>query len=141
MEIDLEWLKACNNMRSAIEQSQDLLTKMETPYLTDLSLVPEIHAMLQEYLSSQEQYVQIRAEILILVYLYAPARLARQSKRQAKNNILTEIANGIGISNSSIYVYKTSLMQQYRLYRDFREVVDEGLRMIKSKYPMQGRFC
>ena len=80
MEINIEWLNACNNFRSAIKRSQELLEEMEKPYLTDLGLVPEIHAMLSEYLSTQEPYVAIRAEVLILVYLYEPARLARQQK-------------------------------------------------------------
>ena len=141
MEINLDWLKACNNMRCAIEQSQELLTRMETPYLTDLSLVPEIHAMLQEYLANQETYVAIRAEVLILVYLYAPARLARQQKGRAKNQILTDIANYIGMSNSSLYMYKASVLQHYRMYKDFREVADGGIRLIKNKYPMQGNYC
>lgn len=137
MEINIEWLQACNNMRSAIEQSQELLNKMETPYLTDLGLVPTLHKMLQEYLANVEPYMAIRAEILILVYLYAPARLASQRHGRGKNKILTEIANGIGISNSSLYVYKTHLMQHYRLYRDFRDVVDDGIRKVKNEYPMQ----
>lgn len=131
MEINIEWLNACNNFRSAIKRSQELLEEMEKPYLTDLGLVPEIHAMLSEYLSTQEPYVAIRAEVLILVYLYEPARLARQQKgRGKKSKILTEIANGIGMSNSSIYVYKTSVMQHYRVYNDFREIVDEGIRWV-----------
>ncbi len=141
MEINIEWLNACNNFRSAIKRSQELLEEMEKPYLTDLGLVPEIHAMLSEYLSTQEPYVAIRAEVLILVYLYEPARLARQQKgRGKKSKILTEIANGIGMSNSSIYVYKTSVMQHYRIYNDFREVVDEGIRMVKNKYPAQSEI-
>ena len=141
MEINIEWLNACNNFRSAIKRSQELLEEMEKPYLTDLGLVPEIHAMLSEYLSTQEPYVAIRAEVLILVYLYEPARLARQQKgRGKKSTILTEIANGIGMSNSSIYVYKTSVMQHYRIYNDFREVVDEGIRRVKNKYPAQSEI-
>ncbi len=141
MEINIEWLNACNNFRSAIKRSQELLEEMEKPYLTDLGLVPEIHAMLSEYLSTQEPYVAIRAEVLILVYLYEPARLARQQKgRGKKSKILTEIANGIGMSNSSIYVYKTSVMQHYRIYNDFREVVDEGIRRVKNKYPAQSEI-
>ena len=141
MEINIEWLNACNNFRSAIKRSQELLEEMEKPYLTDLGLVPEIHAMLSEYLSTQEPYVAIRAEVLILVYLYEPARLARQQKgRGKKSKILTEIANGIGMSNSSIYVYKTSVMHHYRIYNDFREVVDEGIRMVKNKYPAQSEI-
>ena len=141
MEINIEWLNACNNFRSAIKRSQELLEEMEKPYLTDLGLVPEIHAMLSEYLSTQEPYVAIRAEVLILVYLYEPARLARQQKgRGKKSKILTEIANGIGMSNSSIYVYKTSVMQHYRIYNDFREVVDEGIRMVKNTYPAQSEI-
>ena len=141
MEINIEWLNAFNNFRSAIKRSQELLEEMEKPYLTDLGLVPEIHAMLSEYLSTQEPYVAIRAEVLILVYLYEPARLARQQKgRGKKSKILTEIANGIGMSNSSIYVYKTSVMQHYRIYNDFREVVDEGIRRVKNKYPAQSEI-
>lgn len=141
MEINIEWLNACNNFRSAIKRSQELLEEMEKPYLTDLGLVPEIHAMLSEYLSTQEPYVAIRAEVLILVYLYEPARLARQQKgRGKKSKILTEIANGIGMSNSSIYVYKTSVMQHYRIYNDFRAVVDEGIRRVKNKYPAQSEI-
>lgn len=141
MEINIEWLNACNNFRSAIKRSQELLEEMEKPYLTDLGLVPEIHAMLSEYLSTQEPYVAIRAEVLILVYLYEPARLARQQKgRGKKSKILTEIANGIGMSNSSIYVYKTSVMQHYRVYNDFREIVDEGIRRVKNKYPAQSEI-
>lgn len=141
MEINIEWLNACNNFRSAIKRSQELLEEMEKPYLTDLGLVPEIHAMLSEYLSTQEPYVATRAEVLILVYLYEPARLARQQKgRGKKSKILTEIANGIGMSNSSIYVYKTSVMQHYRIYNDFREVVDEGIRRVKNKYPAQSEI-
>lgn len=141
MEINLDWLAACKNMRNAIEKSQELLVKMEKPYLSDVSLLPDIHAMLKAYLSSQEQYVAIRAEILILVYLYAPARLARQNKGGGKKNqILTRIAEGIGISNSSLYVYKASLIQQYKQYRAFREVVDEGVKMVKTKYPVQSAY-
>lgn len=138
MEIDLDWFEACNNMRSVIKQSQELLVKMEKPYLKDLGLVPELHTMLREYLSQFEPYVSTRAEILILVYLYEPARLARQQKgRGKKSNVLTEIANGIGMSQSSLYVYKASLIQQYRHYKSFRDVVDEGIKMVKSKYAMQ----
>ncbi len=141
MGINLEWLAACKNMRCAIEHSQELLAKMEKPYLTDVNLLPEIHAMLKDYLSSQEQYVAIRAEIMILVYLYAPARLARQNKGGGKKNqILTKIADGIGISNSSLYVYKASLVQQYKLYKTFRDVVDEGVKMVKEKYPVQSVY-
>lgn len=138
MEINIEWLNACNNFRKAIKRSQELLEKMETPYLTDLGLVPEIHAMLQTYLANQEPYVATRAEVLILVYLYEPARLARQQKgRGKKSKILTEIANGIGMSNSSLYMYKASVLQHYRMYKDFREVVDEGIRRVKNAYPAQ----
>ncbi|MGM9810988.1 MAG: hypothetical protein ACI30J_09015 [Paludibacteraceae bacterium] len=137
MEINLDWLKSCNSLRSEIEKSKDLLTKMESPYLTDLSLVPDIHTMLREYLANQDTYVSIRAEVLILTYLYAPSRLARQQKGRAKNKILTNIARYIGISNSSLYMYKASVIQHYRMYKEFREVVDGGIRLIKNKYPMQ----
>ena len=138
MSINLEWLDACNELRNTIEQSQGLLSRMETPYLTDKSLIHEVHTLLQSYLTQYDKSTAIRAEMLILLYLFAPSRLIQQ--KQGRFQIMTDIANAMGLNRNNACMYKVTLIDFYRLYKDFRAIVDGGMQIVKDKYARQGDF-
>ena len=136
--INLEWLDACNELRNTIEQSQGLLSRMESPYLTDKSLIPEVHTLLQSYLMQYDKSTAIRAEMLILLYLFAPSRLIQQ--KQGRFQIMTDVANAMGLNRNNAYMYKVTLIDFYRLYKDFRAIVDGGMQIVMDKYVRQGDF-
>ena len=138
MAVNLNWLDACSRMQEAIEQSKSLLVRMEQPYLTDKRLIPEVHELLKPYLASYDKGTAVRAEMLILLYLFAPSRLIRQ--KQGRFQIMTDIARVMGLQRSNAYMYKVALIHTYRYYDDFRKLVDEGLRIVAEHYGIQGEI-
>lgn len=137
MTINLEWLDACGNMRSAIEQSQNILSNMEAPHFADKNMMPKIHALLQPHLASYDKSTAIRAELLVLLYLFAPSRLTQQ--KQGRFQIMTDIACVMGLNRNNAYMYKVALMDYYRWYKDFRAIVDFCLNIVAEAYPSQIR--
>ena len=133
MGININLINTCQQMHSAIEQTQDLLAVMEQPRYTDKSLIEPMHELLQEHYSGINKSTAVRAEMLVLLYLFAPSNLIQ--KKQKKFQIMTDIAGVMGLKRNNAYMYKNTLLDFYRLYKDFRDVVDEGMRLIVEAYP------
>lgn len=132
MGININLIDTCQQMRSAIEQTQDLLSIMEQPMYSDKSLMLPMHELLQQHYSELNKSTAIRAEMLVLLYLFAPSNLIQ--KKQKKFQIMTDIATVMGLKRNNAYMYKTTLLDFYRIYKDFREIVDDGVRLITETY-------
>lgn len=128
MESLLQYLDTCQNLRKAIRQSEELLNAIEQPTFSDTKLIPICHQMLQPLLQNKERHIAIRAEMMILLYLFAPSQLIVRKSRRTQ--LISHIATIMNLNRNNAYVYKSTLVDNYRLYRDFRLLVNEGVELL-----------
>ena len=121
--VDTKLLDVCSDLNSLIRHLQGVASILETPRISDTSLLPSIHKSLSSHYSRLDRRTAIRAEMLVLLWLFAPELLT--SKRRSPK--MLDIAKTMGMKPNNAYAYRKSLMFSYKTYADFRDVVDEGI--------------
>jgi len=121
--INLAYLEGLEKVRMSIRQSQDFLEKAEQPLCTDWSLLPFIHETLIPVLAGANKGDRIRAELLCMLYIFAPNKLMRRTHQHEK--IYDAIAGTMDIPDSNLRKYKKDILHFYRYYADFRELTDK----------------
>lgn len=126
--IDTKLLNVCGDINSLIRHLQGMASMLEKPRMTDASLLPSVHKTLSEHYSRLDRRTATRAEMLVLLWLFAPELLT--SKRRSKK--MLAIAKTMGMKPNNAYAYRKSLLFSYKTYADFRDVVDDGIGVATS---------
>lgn len=134
MELNIELIKACVELNDAIKKAEEMVDRLNVPMLTNRSLLPKIHSFLSSKLSNAKNGYGVRAELFVLLYLYAPNRIVveERGKNQKHNGLMYEIGGVMGISKGGLTRYRNSLMDYYKLYRPFRQLIDECLQDLEK---------
>ena len=122
MSLQVEQLELCNSISRTINELSRSVKDLSKPYLTDLTLIEPIHKYLQEQLAGKPYNISCRVELMILLYLFSPMLIV--SRKHESNCAFGEIAKVMGIQNSNLSKYKTTILPYYKTYRDFRELTD-----------------
>lgn len=122
MTIDTTLIETCRHYHAIINHSKEIVCMMEKPRIGSDTL-EAVHDALTENYSSIDRRTATRAEMLVLIWLYAPELLS--SKRRSKKMIA--IATTMGLKPNNAYAYRKSLLFSYKTYADFRDAVDKGI--------------
>lgn len=130
MEQIIETIKRIEKARTALRQAivdNELAT---SPKLKDLNLIPKIYKVFEE-LKGNEIKVNDRKEfIFVVIYLYSPNKFFGGKMPQGMRKAISKAAK---IDSTCISRTCTELMVLYTTYSDFRQGVDELLRVVLEK--------
>ena len=130
MEQIIETIKRIEKARTALRQAivdNELAT---SPKLKDLNLIPKIYKVFEE-LKGNEIKVNDRKEfIFVVIYLYSPNKFFGGKMPQGMRKAISKATK---IDSTCISRTCTELMVLYTTYSDFRQGVDELLRVVLEK--------
>lgn len=121
--IDTERIRAIGEMRRSATETLRLARLMEKPALDDTALMQPVHERLRAHYAALDRRTATRAEMLVLLWLFAPAML----EGGRRSGLMLEIARTMGLTANNAYAYRGNLLISYERYADFRKAVDDGI--------------
>lgn len=130
-KIDIEQLELCCTMQRELSQLVKQVKQVVKPAITDTTLIPDMHAYMQQELQGVNKKYAIRAEVFIFVYLCNPTILLEP---QTRCKTLSVVEKEMGLYKNGVKKYRKNLLFTYLQYKDFREMVDGLYEKVCEKF-------
>lgn len=130
MEQIIETIKKIEKARTALRQAIADNELATSPRLKDLALIPKIYQVFEQMKGNEIKINDRKEFIFVVIYLYSPNKFFGGKMPQGMRKAISKAAK---IDSTCISRTCTELMVLYTTYSDFRQGVDELLRVVLEK--------